>query len=249
MLNVKAKVAVFITAYNEEGTIGDVLSLIDESYDVYVISDGSTDRTISIAKKQQVKIISHPLNLGQGMAVLTAFKLLLPKDYDIIVEMDGDGQHAPQEIQSFVNKIQESGIDIVVGSRILGLDYKGAPWARKFFLPVLTWVINKLTGYQMTDAMCGFRAFRVKALKDVTYIFDSFEEPQYLASEMWIRFANAGLTVSEVPVTLAGRKCGFSYKGLFRYGWGVLTTIIKTTLDLYKDKYQVKTETKKGESK
>ena len=230
------KVAVFLTVYNEENLIPGVLEKIDRRYHIYVIDDGSNDRTVEISKKFGVDIISHPVNLGQGMAVITAFRILLEKNYDFIVEMDGDGQHDPKEIPLFINKLNETEVDIVAGSRILGTNYKGAPLARKFFLTPLTYLLNKLTGYSISDFMCGFRAFRCRSLKKIKYIFDEMVEPEYIASEMWIRFSRERLIADEVPITLFGRKHGFSYKGLIRYGWGVISTIIRTKLAILKSK-------------
>lgn len=231
-----SKIAVFLTVYNEEKLIARVLEKIDTRYDVYVIDDGSTDRTVEISKKYGAKIVSHPINMGQGMAVITAFKILLEKDYDIIIEIDGDGQHDPTEIPLFQKKLEETGVDIVAGSRILGRSYKGAPLARRLFLTPLTFVLNKLTHYTISDSMCGFRAFRNASLRKKKYIFDEMVEPEYIASEMWLCFSKEGLKVDEVPITLSGRKHGFSYKGLFRYGWGVVSTIIRTKFTLFKKK-------------
>ena len=234
------RIAVFITAFNEEDAVGDVISLIDDSYDIYLIDDGSNDRTPEIAKKKGAKVISHCLNLGQGMAILTAFRLLAKKNYDIVIEMDGDGQHDPREISKFIDKIQETGADVVTGSRIIGSDYKGAPFARRFFHPLLTCILNKLTGYKISDYMCGFRAYRGTALKKVEYLFDEIVEPEYMASERWIKFANAGFSATEVPIKLASRKYGHSKKGLVRFGWGIISTIIRSKLDTYKYKYRKK---------
>lgn len=230
------KVAVFITALNEEEVIGDILSDIDASYDIYLIDDGSCDSTAKIARGYRAQVISHPINLGQGMAVITAFKVLSEKDYDIVIEMDGDGQHNPKEIPKFIEKMEETGADIVAGSRILGSNYEAAPLSRRITLTPLSWVLNKLTGYNISDSMCGFRAFRGDALKKVAPTFDDMLETEYLASEMWIKFAKAGLTVTEVPITLSERKHGSSRKGhaFARYGFGVIKTIIRAKLDTYK---------------
>jgi hypothetical protein len=121
--------------------------------------------------------------------------------------------------------------DVVVGSRRLGTNYPTAPFFRKTFLPLYTWIINKLTGYKMTDAMSGFRAFRASSLKNVAQILDNMIEPQYTASEMFVRFAKAGLTVAEVPINMQARASGSSYKGFIKYGWGVIRAVIKTFLD------------------
>jgi len=230
------KVAVFITAFNEGAVIGDILGQINEGFDVYVIDDGSTDRTAEIAKEAGARVVSHPINLGQGLAVITMFKIAVAIDYDFIVHIDGDGQHDPKDIPKFLEKMKETGADIVAGSRLLGSNYEGAPLSRRMLLSPLTWVLNKLTGYNISDSMCGFRAFRGEVLKKITPILDEMVETEYLASEMWIRFARAGLTATEVPINLSARKHGSSYKGhaLARYGLGIIRTIFRAKLDTYK---------------
>ena len=224
------KIGVTIGVLNEEANIGKVLDRVPQGYDVIIVDDGSTDKTVKIARNYNAKIVKHSVNLGQGFAVITGFKAALLENYDIIIEMDGDGQHDPREIPILLKKMEESGADIVVGSRIIGSNYNDAPFFRKTFLPYFTWIINKLTGYTMTDSMCGFRAFRVSSLRKVVYIFDDMLEPQYLAAEMFIRFAKEGLTVAEVPINLRDRTFGVSYKGLFRYGWGVTRAIFRTLM-------------------
>jgi hypothetical protein len=79
--------------------------------------------------------------------------------------------------------------------------------------------------------MCGFRAFQTKSLKKVIHMLDNSIEPQYLAAEMFVKFSRANLTVAEVPINLAERRSGASYKGLFRYGFGVLRALVKALLD------------------
>ena len=83
----------------------------------------------------------------------------------------------------------------------------------------------------MTDALCGFRAFKKESLLKVAPLLDSMLEPQYVAAEMFIRFAKAGLRVEEVPIHLTNRSSGYSYKGTVRYGFGILKAISKTLID------------------
>ena len=230
----RREVAVLITAFNESKVIGDIISKIRKDYHVYVVDDGSTDSTAEMAQRNGAKVISLPINLGQGAAAIVGYKIIAMENYEFLVKMDGDGQHNPEEIPKFIEKLKESGADEVVGSRILGSNYKGVPLARRIFLAPLTWLLNKLAGYNLTDSMCGFRAFRGQSLKKMIPIFEQIIEPEYMASEMWIRFAKAGISVVEVPIGLSSRKYGFSYKGLFRYGWGIIATIIRTKLDIYK---------------
>ena len=229
------RIAAFITAYNEETSISSLVGEIAEQMDVYVIDDGSTDQTARFAKDAGARVISHAVKLGQGAAVITMFKLAAQQNYDVIVHLDGDGQHAPQEIPAFLSKMREASVDIVAGSRVLGFDYKGAPLARRLLLRPLTATLNVLTGYRISDSMCGYRAFSRSALGKIACFLNELTETEYLASELWIRFSRAGLTVDEVPVRLRGREYGESRKGhaLARYGWGIIRTIVRTILHSY----------------
>jgi len=225
-------VIVTLTALNEEQNIGDIVEkILKLNYSCLLVDDGSTDKTSDIARFLGASVLKHPVNLGQGYAVLTSFRAALKEVCDIIVEMDADGQHDPSEIPRFVEKLESTDADIVVGSRILGSNHPNAPYFRKTFLPHFTYVINRLSGYQMTDALCGFRAFRKDSLIKVTPLLESMLEPQYIAAEMFLRFSKAGLKVDEIPIHLNDRSTGHSYKGFVRYGFGVLKAIARTLLD------------------
>lgn len=227
-------IAILTAALNEAKTLTAVFKPIADRYDLFVVDDGSNDETKAVASKLGARVIRHCINLGQGYAFITGIKAILGSvgtNYDFIVYLDADGQHELSEVPRFIEKSKNENLDIVVGSRILGSNYKNAPFLRRSFLPLYTFIINALTGYQMTDAMCGFRAFNVNALRRVIHVFDQMLEPQYLASEMFIRFSNAGLKVGEVPINLQDRKKGHSYKGTLRYGLGVLKAIIRTIMD------------------
>ncbi|MFC1812824.1 glycosyltransferase family 2 protein [Thermodesulfobacteriota bacterium] len=225
------KTAVLTTIFNEEKNIEAVLAKISPDYDIFVVDDGSSDNTINILRHLGIHIISLPINIGQGAATIAGYNVILEKDYDIIVKLDGDGQHNPSEISHFVGAMREGDDDIVVGSRRLGSNYITAPFLRRTFLPAFAWLINVATGYRMTDPMCGFRAFRTKSLKKVIASLNNSIEPQYLASEMFVRCSRAGLSVGEIPINLLERSSGNSYKGEMRYGFGVLRALTKALLD------------------
>lgn len=230
--------AVFFTAYNEANVLGDILDRVDPVYDIYVIDDGSTDSTPDICREHGAGLIRHPVNIGQGNAVLTMFNFVVGTGYRYIVVLDADGQHDPGEIPRFIGALETSGADIAQGSRVLGQNYKEAPLARKIFLKPLTALLNRLTGFHLTDSMCGYRAYRVSTLKRIKHLFSDFKEPEYMVSELWIKFAMAGVSAVEVPIVLTQRRHGVSYKGLFRYGWGVVSTIIRAKLEVYKDNFK-----------
>jgi glycosyltransferase involved in cell wall biosynthesis len=227
-------VAVLTAALNEAVALRKIVKDIPPDCDLYVVDDGSVDETELVARSAGAKVIRHCVNLGQGYAFISGIKAIITNkinEYDYIVFLDADGQHDPSEIPKFIETANRKKLDVVVGSRILGSNYEEAPFTRKAFLPVYSNIISKLTGYKMTDSMCGFRAFNVSALKKVIYVFDQMLEPQYLASEMFIRFAKEGLTVGEIPIHMRSRTKGRSYKGTIRYGLGVLRAIIRTLVD------------------
>lgn len=226
------EVIVTLTAFNEERHIAPIIERVRSlGYQCIVVDDGSTDETAEISARSGAQVVRHCMNLGQGYAVLTSFKSALRSRCDVVVEMDADGQHDPDEIPALVDALVRTEADVVVGSRIRGSNYPTAPFFRKTFLPFFTGLVNRLTGYEMTDAMCGFRAFRHESLLRVSPLLDSMLEPQYIAAEMFLRFARAGLSVQEVPIALRKRASGHSYKGLVRYGFGVTKAILRTLID------------------
>ena len=224
-------VVITISAYNEEKNLPSVVREARRFGAVVVIDDGSSDNTAIVGENSGAEVVRLPINLGQGMANLTGFRVALAMDCDVVIQMDGDGQHNPDEIPKFLLELQEGEADIVVGSRILGSNYQSAPFFRRLFLPYLTWIINRLTGYELTDSMCGYRAFRAESLRRIQYIFDRFREPQYMTAEMYIRFAQERMTIQEIPINLSNRQSGESYKGLMRYGWGVVRAILVSLTD------------------
>ena len=226
-------VLVTLAAHDEQKSVGELVRRLRAfGYSCIVVNDGSIDRTAEVAAAAGAAVVSHAVNLGQGDALLTGFKAcLLDSECDIIIEMDADGQHDPADAPRFVEKIRNCSADIIVGSRILGSHQPNASSLRRVFLPYYTKLINRLTGYQMTDALCGFRAFRRSSIDRVASQLNFVIEPQYMAAEMFIRFSRAGLVIEEIPVHLADRGWGVSRKGVLRYGLGILRAIARTLLD------------------
>jgi len=219
-----------MAAYNEEGNIADVLRKMPEDVDVLVIDDGSTDQTAQVASASGAMVIRHPINLGQGSADITGFKFALDKGYEYVIEMDADGQHDPKDIPLFIRALEETDADVVTGSRVLGSTHPDNSALRNFFLPYYTRLLNRLTGYTLTDSMCGYKAFRMSTLRKDQGIFDEVTESQYLASELYIRYSHKGYKVTEIPVHIGNRKSGVSRKGTIRYGLRVLRIMVRVWL-------------------
>ena len=220
-----------MAALNEDRNIAQVVDqIVSLGYNCIVVDDGSTDQTAQLARVSGADVVSHSMNLGQGFSMITGFHAIQREAFDFVICMDGDGQHDPVHIPAFIDKLNETNADMVVGSRRLGTNYSTAPFFRKTFLPLFTLLINAITGYRLTDAMSGFRAFRMESLSRMIPIFDSLIEPQYYVSEMYIRFSRSGLRIEEVPIDMQPRGHGQSYKGFVRYGMGVLKAIIRAIL-------------------
>lgn len=224
----RPKVLVKLSVYNEARNLAAVLKAMPAYVDLLVVDDGSEDDTALIAVRHGAKVIRHPVNLGQGAADITGFQYAFRRNYDSIVEMDGDGQHDPRDIPAFLKALDESGADIVTGSRVLGSNHPANSRLRRFFLPHFTRLVNHLTDFRLTDALCGFKAYRAKKLKEHADVLEKVLEPQYIASELYIRLARRGFTVAEIPIHIDLRDSGMSTKGNFRYGIKILKSIFRT---------------------
>lgn len=194
----------FLTAlpvYNEVAHVRDVLAQVARySPDILVVDDGSTDGTTDVLSElTNVQVIRHESNRGYGAALVTAFKYARCRGYRTLVTIDCDGQHEPQLIPRFVEAINHGDADIISGSRYLQLaDDGSAPVDRRRINRIITGELNDLLDLLLTDAFCGFKAYRVSSLADL-----DVTEPGYgMPLELWIKAIAAGQRVLELPVPL-----------------------------------------------
>lgn len=195
-----------LPVYNEAKHVDGVLDLVARhAEDVLVIDDGSTDGTSDrLAARRDVQVVTHEHNQGYGAALRTAFAEAARRGYDVLVTIDCDGQHEPQLIRELIARCApaaESGADIVSGSRYLDVDESAAgsaPVDRRRVNRTITAELNKRFGLGITDAFCGFKAYRVGALERL-----NLTEPGYaMPLELWVQAAHHGLTIQEVAVPL-----------------------------------------------
>ena len=193
----------FLTAlpvYNEASHVDAVLDeVIRHAADVLVVDDGSTDGTAErLAARNDVFCVRHEKNRGYGAALQTAFDYAIHFGYDVLVTIDCDGQHEPQRIGQLVEACSKA--DIVSGSRYLeARDAKSqAPAERRQINQLITRELNERLGLSITDAFCGFKAYRVCALSKF-----NITDPGYaMPLELWVQAAALGMTVVEIPVPL-----------------------------------------------
>ena len=163
------------------------------------MDDGSSDGTTELLQQEDgILLITHPQNRGYGAALQSAFQYAIDHQYEFLVTIDCDGQHEPQRIPMLVEACQQA--DIVSGSRYLETFPADAspPEQRKHInLQILT-ELQQLLGLQLTDAFCGFKAYRVAALEKIHITETGYAMPL----ELWIQAVHHELTIQEVPVPL-----------------------------------------------
>jgi glycosyltransferase involved in cell wall biosynthesis len=187
--------------YDEAATVASVLDAVRMLYDgwVVVVDDGSMDGTADIvAQRTDVLLVRHAANRGYGASLASGFAAALSLGARSVITMDCDGQHEPKHITEFCEKLDSCGADIVSGSRYLpdsGATGE-APAGRQAVNRAVTDVVNGVTGWGLTDAFCGFKAYTASALRRVR-----IDEPGYaMPLEFWARAWRTGLTVCEMPV-------------------------------------------------
>jgi glycosyltransferase involved in cell wall biosynthesis len=191
--------------YNEARHVPDVLDEVRRySSDILLVNDGSTDETARVLAAQPgIRVVTHEKNLGYGAALRTAFHYAAEHGYDVIVTIDCDGQHQPRlipELAAAVFPPGEEPVDIVSGSRYLKtIDGNSVPPEERRRINVLiTELVNERLGLALTDAFCGFKAYRVAALQKMKITELGYAMPL----QFWAQAAALGLRIVEFPVPL-----------------------------------------------
>jgi glycosyltransferase involved in cell wall biosynthesis len=192
--------AAVVPCFNEGSSIAPLVNAIRRHLPaVIVVDDGSTDETPAVARTAGAEVVRHERNLGKGAALKTGLSLALKRGIEWVLTLDGDGQHAPDDLPAFVACAEETGARLVVGNRMHNAE--AIPWLRR---RVNRWMSRKISegaGRHLPDTQCGFRLIHLETWAGLPLKTEHFE----VESEMLFAFLSAGYRVEFVPVQVIGR--------------------------------------------
>jgi glycosyltransferase involved in cell wall biosynthesis len=202
--------SIIIPVYNEELTIGNIIDRakvaagkIGLPYEIIVINDMSYDRSLEVALKRKVRVFSLKTHLGKGYALRAGFAQARG---DVIVTIDSDGSHWPEELNEVLAPVLAGEVDMVIGSRYMNHKHVAARKLNKFGVRIFNYLIQLFTGVAITDSQSGYRAMKREVLEGQKLKSGEYE----IESEMLVKTAKAGFRVAEVPITFEQRTYGHS---------------------------------------
>lgn len=220
------RVLVVIPAHNEEQAIAGVIARLRQAapeYDRVIVNDGSSDMTGKIVSDLGEKQLHLICNLGYGHALQTGLKYALMRGYDVVVTMDADGQHRPEDVPRLVQALEANGADMVIGSRFSNGKPYDTPFNRRLGQLLFSHLTRLLLGYRVYDTSSGFKALRTKTCEAIVgTAFMDFH------IETIVQLTLANFKIIELPVTVQERTSGrsmYSIVSVFNYP---LKTILLT---------------------
>jgi len=219
------RILVCIPAFNQAKNIGKVIEAAKKyATEVIVCDDGSLDQTAEVAHSYGAEVIIHRKNRGYGAAVRTLFQTARMKNADVMITIDSDGQHDPNQIPILTQALFQNGTDIVIGSRFLNIkDAQKVPSYRRFGIKTITKFASSATYNDLTDAQSGFRAYGKNALSKI----ELFESNMSVSTEILMVAKEKNLSVVEVPISVDYEVEGASTHNSVAHGLSVLTSVIR----------------------
>jgi hypothetical protein len=227
------RLLVVMPAHDEEASIGGTLARIREvlpQADVLVVNDYSSDRTSQLAREHGAEVVELPCNLGYGGAVQTGFKFALARGYDVVLQMDADGQHDPGSALDLLAPVLRGETDVAIGSRFLGRANYRIPGLRRFGMGVFGSIVTFVTRQRFSDPTSGYQALDRRAVE--FFARDNYPS-DFPDADTIILLALAGFRVREVPVTMDARSAGTSMHSnlkAFYYVFKMLLSILMVLL-------------------
>jgi glycosyltransferase involved in cell wall biosynthesis len=207
MLPLARRVLIVLPAFNEEEAIGDVIREVRQSLpdvDCVVVDDGSKDRTTAVATAAGATVLTLPFNHGVGGAMRLGFKYAVEQGHDIVVQIDGDGQHDPGAVHQLVAGLSDA--DIVIGARFAGIGDYRTGGVRRAAMRIIASVLSHTAKTTLTDTTSGFKACGPRAVA----LFAENYPAEYLGDtiEALVIAARAGCRITQVPVAMRARAGG-----------------------------------------
>ena len=196
-----SRILLAIPVFNEARYIETVLSKATRfARDILVIDDGSRDETPLLLAGHKVEVIRHAENRGYGRSIRDMIRWAHFDDYDWVITMDCDEQHEPAAIPEFIEAIGRNDADVISGSRYVNREsmVDTPPEDRRMINQMITTELNDTLGLELTDAFCGFKAYRVDACRKLELDVDGYEFPM----QFWVQAVAEGLRITELPVKL-----------------------------------------------
>jgi glycosyltransferase involved in cell wall biosynthesis len=219
-------VSIIIPVYNEELTVGNVIERVKTimqqtglKYEVIVVDDYSADKSVMVAKKYGVRVYRLKTHLGKGYGLRAGFA---KAEGDVIVTIDSDGSHRPEELPRLLTPILQNQADLVIGSRYLNQKDVAARKLNAFGVQIFNFLIQMLTGVAVTDSQSGYRAMKRAVLKNQQLKSGGYE----IESEMLVKTAKEDFRVVEVPISFEQRTYGRSGVDPVNDGFKILLSIL-----------------------
>jgi glycosyltransferase involved in cell wall biosynthesis len=229
----KERILVIIPALNEEERIATVVRQVKEQVpeaQILVVNDGSSDQTEQRALAYGAKVLSHPFNMGYGVALQTGYKYAFKNGFDYLLQMDGDGQHDPRSLRALLEEVEGGEVDVAIGSRFLGMGEYHVPLLRRIGMLFFGFLASRLNGQRITDPTSGYQALGRRAIE--FYTRDGFPG-DYPDADVLVMLHRAGLRMREVRVAMRSNSNGRSmHSGLtpLYYIYKMLLSIILNLL-------------------
>ena len=204
------RVLVVIPAHDEEASLPGTLAEVRErapAVDILVVDDGSRDDTTRVARASGVKVVRHAVNLGVGGALQTGFRWACGHGYDIVVQLDADGQHDPRYLEALLAPVVDGRCDVSIGSRFVSSTGYRAPWNRRLGMLLFSGVVRFALGRPIYDTTSGFRAYARRVMEVCQHEFPK----DFPDAPLLISLARRGFRLEEVPVVMRERTAGQSF--------------------------------------
>ncbi|UFS71051.1 glycosyltransferase family 2 protein [Geomonas sp. RF6] len=228
-----SRILALIPAFNEGARIAGVIDTVRRAApycDILVVDDGSRDDTAAAARGTGATVVSHPFNMGYGVAIQTGYKYAAQHGFEFLVQIDGDGQHDPSYIPKLLEPVMERRSNFALGSRFLSSGSYEPSLARRIGMACFRRIVSFVTGTKITDSTSGYQAFDREVIKFFTGDIFPCDYPD---ADMLITLHRAGFTIAEVPVRMYANSEGKSmHNGLkpFYYVFKMFLSIAVTLL-------------------